>query len=47
MSRVGQNCVCAPYMTVCMVISMLKIPYVHCIYLNLYKSGQPYIRRKS
>ena len=31
--RVGQNRISAPYMTVCMVISLLKIPYVHCIYL--------------
>jgi len=31
--RVGQNRISAPYMTVCMVISLLKIPYVHRIYL--------------
>ena len=31
--RIGQNGACAPYMTVCMVISLLKIPYVHRIYL--------------
>jgi len=29
MSRVGQNRVSAPYLTVYMVISLLKIPYVH------------------
>ena len=33
MCRVGQNRISAPYMTVCMVISLLKIPYVHRIYL--------------
>jgi len=31
--RVGQNRICTPYMTVCMVISLLKIPYVHRMYL--------------
>jgi len=31
--RVGQNRMSAPYMTVCMVISLPKIPYVHRIYL--------------
>jgi hypothetical protein len=31
--RVGQNRIYAPYMTVCMVISMLKVPYVHRIYV--------------
>jgi hypothetical protein len=31
--RVGQNCTSAPYATVCMVISLLEIPYVHRIYL--------------
>ena len=29
--RVGQNRIYTPYMTVCMVISLLKIPYVICI----------------
>jgi len=43
-SRVGHNCISAPYMTVCMVISLLKIPYVHRIYLLMYGSGQPYIQ---
>jgi len=33
MSRVGQNRIFAPYMTVCMVISLLKLQYVHRIYL--------------
>ena len=31
--RVGHNRISAPYLTVCMVISLLKIPYVHRIYL--------------
>jgi len=31
--RVGQNCIYTPYMTVCIVISLPKIPYVHHIYL--------------
>ena len=29
--RVGQNRIYTLYMTVCMVISLPKIPYVHCI----------------
>jgi hypothetical protein len=33
MSRVGQNRISAPYMTVCMVFSLLKIPYVHRKYV--------------
>jgi hypothetical protein len=32
-TRVGQNSISAPYMTVCMVISLLKIPYVHRVYV--------------
>jgi len=31
--RVGQNRISAPYMTVCTVISLLTIPYVHHMYL--------------
>jgi len=31
--RVGQNRISAPYMTVCKVIFLLEIPYVHRIYL--------------
>jgi hypothetical protein len=31
--RAGQNRISAPCMTVCMVISLLKTPYVHRIYL--------------
>jgi len=43
--RVGQNCTSAPCMTVCicMVITLLKTPCVHRIYLWMYGSGQPYI----
>jgi hypothetical protein len=35
MAGVGQNRIYTPYMTVCMVISLLNIPipYVHCIYV--------------
>ena len=32
MTRVGQNRISAPYIAVCMVISLLKIPYVHRTY---------------
>ena len=35
--RVGQNPISAPYMTVCMVISLLKLPYIHRIYMVLAK----------
>ena len=31
------------YKTICMVISLPKIPSIHCIYLLMYGSGQPYI----
>ena len=41
MCRVGQNRISAPYMTVRMVISLLKNLYVHRIYLPMYGSGQP------
>ena len=40
--RVGQNRTYTPYMTVCMVIILLKIPYVHRIYVCIYGSGPPY-----
>ena len=33
MTRVGQNRIYTPYMTVCMVISLPKTPYVHRAYL--------------
>ena len=41
MIRVGQNRIYTPYMTVCMVISLPKIPYIHRIYLLMYACGQP------
>jgi len=41
--RVGQNRICTPYMAVCMVISLLKIPYIHCIYV-LYVWFWPILR---
>jgi len=37
LSRVGQNRIYTPYMTVYLVISLPKIPYINCIY----GSGQP------
>ena len=33
--RVGQNCIYTPYMTVYLVISLPKIPYIHRIYMVL------------
>ena len=33
MCRVGQNRIYTPYMTVCVVISLLKLPHVHRKYL--------------
>jgi hypothetical protein len=36
MCRVGQNCIYTPYMTVCLVISLSKIPYIHRIYVWLW-----------
>jgi len=33
MSRAGQNRMYTPYMTVCMVISLPKILYMHRVYL--------------
>ena len=33
MCRVGRNRIYIPYMTVCMVISLPKTPYVHRIYV--------------
>jgi predicted naringenin-chalcone synthase len=38
----GQNRIYTPYMAVCMVISLPKIPYIHRMYLLMYGSGQPY-----
>jgi hypothetical protein len=40
-SRVGQNRICTPYMAVCTIISPLRIPYIHRIYLCMYGFGQP------
>jgi len=34
--RVGQNHIYTPYMTVCMVISLLKLLHVHRIYVYTY-----------
>ena len=31
--RVGQDPICTPYMTVCMVMFLPKIPYIHCTYI--------------
>ena len=39
--RVGQNLIYTPYMTVCMVISLPNIPYIHRIYVYMYGFGQP------
>ena len=39
--RVGQNRICTPYMAVCMVIFLLKIPYIHRIYVCMYGFVQP------
>jgi len=41
--RVGQNRICTSYMTVCMVIFLLKLPYIHRIYICMYGFGQPYV----
>jgi len=35
MSRVGQNHIYTPYMTVYLVISLPKIPYIHRTYMVL------------
>jgi hypothetical protein len=40
--RVCQNRIRTPYMTVCMVNSLLKIPYVHRIYVCMHGFGQHY-----
>ena len=39
--EVGQNRISAPYMTVCMVISPLKITYVHRIYYTCMVLASP------
>jgi hypothetical protein len=43
-NRVGQNRIYAPYMTVCMVIPLLKIPDIHRIFLYMYGFSQPYLQ---
>ena len=40
--RVGQNCICTPYMTVCKVIPLLKLPYIHHTCVCMYNFDQPY-----
>ena len=40
MRRVGQNRVCTPYATVCTVISLLKVLYIHRIFICMYGLGQ-------
>ena len=40
--RVGQNRICTLYMTVCMLISLLSIPYIHLVYIFMHGFGQPY-----
>ena len=40
--RVGQNRIYTPYMTVCMVISLFKIPYIYRINVCINGLGQPY-----
>jgi hypothetical protein len=43
MSRVGQNRINTPYMTVYLVISLPKIPYTHRIYMVLANpTNEPY-----
>ena len=41
LTRVGQNRIYAPYMTVYMVVSLPKIPYIHRIFMVLANS-EPY-----
>jgi hypothetical protein len=40
--RVGQNRMCTPYMTVCMVNSLLTMLYIHRIHVCMYGFSQPY-----
>jgi len=35
MCRVGQSCTCTPYMTACMVFTLLKLPFIHRIYTHM------------
>jgi hypothetical protein len=46
-SRVGQNHMCTPYMTVCLVISLPKTPYIYRIYVCMHGFGQPYLLSSS
>ena len=39
MNRVGQNCIHTPYMTIHLVNSLEKTPYIHCINMVF---GKPY-----
>ena len=41
--RVGQNRIYTPYMTVYLVISLPKTPYMHCIYMWLWPTLYIYI----
>jgi len=35
--QVGHNCICTPYMTVCKIITLLKIPYtIYTLYIRMY-----------
>jgi len=38
--RVGQTRIFTPYVTICLVISLPKLPFIHCV--QVYCSGQPY-----
>jgi len=40
--RADQNRIRTPYMTVCMVISLLQVPYIWWIYVRMCGFGQPY-----
>jgi hypothetical protein len=42
--RLGQNSTYAPYMTVCLVIPLPKIPCIQCIYVN--QATPNYIRKE-
>ena len=39
--KVGQDHICTPYMTVCMVDSLPKVTYIRRIYVCMYGFGQP------
>jgi len=44
-SRVGQNRIYTPYMTVYLAISLPKIPYIHRIYMLLVNFTKEYADR--